>query len=109
MSQVAAIQSAQTVAALRAAVTNETSLAVACQDGLAKHFISLRERIMTAILPQPLIRWALERAAPGSYGFAIARTRCFDDALLSEAADGVQQVVSSAPATTAARCALPMS
>jgi methyltransferase (TIGR00027 family) len=93
MSQVAAIQSAQTVAALRAAVTNETSLAVACQDGLAKHFISLRERIMTTILPQPLIRWALERAAPGSYGFAIARTRCFDDALLSEAADGIQQVV----------------
>ena len=82
MSQVAAIQSAQTVAALRAAVTNETSLAVACEDRLAKHFISLRERILTAVLPQPLIRWALERAAPGSYGFAIARTRCFDDALL---------------------------
>ena len=93
MSQVAAIQSAQTVAALRAAVANETSLAVACQDGLAKHFISLRERLLTAVLPQPLIRWALERAAPGSYGFAIARTRCFDDALLSEAAGGIQQVV----------------
>ena len=45
------------------------------------------------MLPQPLIRWALERAAPGSYGFAIARTRCFDDALLAEAADGIQQVV----------------
>ena len=50
MSQVAAIQSAQTVAALRAAVANETSLAVACQDCLAKHFISLRERLLTAIL-----------------------------------------------------------
>ena len=36
MSQVAAIQSAQTVAALRAAVANETSLAVACEDRLAK-------------------------------------------------------------------------
>ena len=93
MSQIAAIQSAQTVAALRAAVTNETSLAVACEDRLAKYFISLRERLLTAVLPQPLIRWALERAAPGSYGFAIARTRCFDDALLSEAADGIQQVV----------------
>ena len=93
MSHVAAIQSAQTVAVLRAAVTNETSLAVACEDGLAKYFISLRERILTAILPQPLIRWALERAAPGSYGFAIARTRCFDDALLSEVAEGIEQVV----------------
>ena len=93
MSQVAAIQSAQTVAALRAAVTNETSLAVACEDCLAKCFISLRERILTAILPQPLLRWVLEHAAPGSYGFAIARTRCFDDALLSEAADGIEQVV----------------
>jgi methyltransferase (TIGR00027 family) len=93
VSQVAAIQSAQTVAALRAAVTNETSLAVACEDCLAKCFISLRERILTAILPQPLLRWVLEHAAPGSYGFAIARTRCFDDALLSEAADGIEQVV----------------
>ena len=71
MSQVADIQSAQTVAALRAAVANETSLAVACEDRLAKHFISPRERIMTAVLPQPVIRWALEKAAPGSYGFAI--------------------------------------
>ena len=93
MSQVAAIQSAQTVAALRAAVTNDTSLAVACEDKLAKYFISLRERILTAVLPQPVIRWVLERAAPGSYGFAIARTRCFDDALLAEAANGIQQVV----------------
>jgi hypothetical protein len=49
ISRVAAIQSAQTVAALRAAVADETSLAVACEDKLAKHFISLRERIMTAI------------------------------------------------------------
>ncbi len=93
MGHVAAIQSAQTVAALRAAVANETSLGVACEDRLAKYFISLRERFLTAVLPQPLIRWILERAAPGSYGFAIARTRCFDDALLSEAAGGVQQVV----------------
>jgi methyltransferase (TIGR00027 family) len=93
MAQVAAIQSAQTVAALRAVVTNDTSLAVACEDKLAKYFISLRERLLIAILPQPVIRWVLERAAPGSYGFAIARTRCFDEALLSEAADGVQQVV----------------
>jgi methyltransferase (TIGR00027 family) len=93
MTQAAAIQSAQTVAALRAAVTNETCLAVACEDKLAKYFISLRERLLTALLPQPVIRWVLERAAPGSYGFAIARTRCFDDALLSEAASGIQQVV----------------
>jgi len=93
VSHAAAIQSAQTVAALRAAVSNETALAVACEDRLAKYFIGLRERILTAALPQSLIRWALERAAPGSYGFAIARTRCFDEALLAEAAHGIQQVV----------------
>jgi methyltransferase (TIGR00027 family) len=93
VSRAAAIQSAQTVAALRAAVSNETMLAVACEDSLAKYFIGLRERLLTTVLPQALIRRALERAAPGSYGFAIARTRCFDEALLAEAADGVEQVV----------------
>jgi methyltransferase (TIGR00027 family) len=35
----------------------------------------------------------LELAAPGSYGFAIARTRHFDEVLLSESRAGVQQVV----------------
>lgn len=93
MSHSAAIRSAQTVAALRAAANNETALAVACEDWLAKYFIGLRERLLTAALPQSLVRWALERTAPGSYGFIIARTRCFDEALLAETADGIQQVV----------------
>ncbi len=93
MSYTAAIRSAQTVAALRAAANNETALAVACQDTLAKYFIGARERILTAALPQSWIRWVLERIAPGSYGFVIARTRCFDEALLAEVAHGVEQVI----------------
>jgi len=93
VSHFAAIRSAQTMAALRAAVSGETTLAVACEDRLAKYFIGLRERILTAVLPQVLIRWALEHGAPGSYGFAIARTRCFDEVLLAEVAEGIQQVV----------------
>ena len=88
VSQVAAIHSAQTVAALRAAVTNETSLTVASAP-LAKHFISLRERLLHAILQR--LSAGRSSALPGSYGFAIARTRCFKDARLSEAADGIQR------------------
>lgn len=93
MGHTAAIRSAQTVATLRAIVSNETTLTVPCVDAVAKYFIGLRERISTAVLPQALIRWALECTAPGSYGFMVARTRCFDEALLGEAADGVRQVV----------------
>jgi methyltransferase (TIGR00027 family) len=93
MGKAAAIQSAQTVAMLRAAVTNDTELAVPCEDRLAKYFIGMGERFATAALPQPLLRWMIESVSPGSYGFAIARTRCFDDALLSEAASGIEQVV----------------
>lgn len=93
MGYLAALQSAQTMAALRAAVSGETSLAVACEDKLAKYFVGLRERVLTAVLPQALIRRVLEHGAPGSYGFAIARTRCFDEVLLAEATDGTRQVV----------------
>jgi methyltransferase (TIGR00027 family) len=93
VSQTNAIQSAQTVAALRAAITNETLLAVTCEDHFAKYFIGVRKRILTAALPQSLLRCMLERVAPGSYGFAFARTRCFDDVLLSEAASGIEQLV----------------
>ncbi len=92
MSHSAAIQSAETVAALRAAAANETALAFACGDRFAKHFVGPRQRLLTGA-PQSLVRWALERAAPGSYGYIIARTRCFDEALLAETADGIQQVV----------------
>jgi methyltransferase (TIGR00027 family) len=92
VSHSAAIQSAETVAALRAAAANETALTFACGDRFAKHFVGPRQRLLTGA-PQSLVRWALERAAPGSYGYIIARTRCFDEALLAETADGIQQVV----------------
>ena len=41
MAQLTAIQSAETMAALRAMVANESDLAVRCQDPLAKHFLGL--------------------------------------------------------------------
>jgi len=93
MTQLAAIRSAEVVAALRAVAAGETSLAVRCEDRLAEHFLGLKHRMLTAIRPRPLLRHILHVAAPGSYGFAIARTRHFDETLASEIRAGVKQVV----------------
>ena len=89
----AAIQSAETVAALRAMVANENDLAVRCEDRLAKHFLGLKYRIVTGIRPQPLLKRLVHLVAPGSYCFAIVRTRHFDEILLSEIRAGIEQVV----------------
>jgi methyltransferase (TIGR00027 family) len=88
-----AIQSAETVAALRAMVANESALAIGCEDRLAKHFLGLKYRIVTGIRPQTLLRRIVHLAAPGSYCFAIVRTRHFDEVLLSEIRAGIEQVV----------------
>ncbi len=93
MTQHTAIQSAETVAFLRALVADEASLAVRCEDRLAKHFLGRKYRALAGIGPQALIRRLVDLAAPGSYGFAIARTRHFDEALLAEVRSGVEQVV----------------
>lgn len=93
MAELGAIQSAETVAALRAMVANECGLAVRCEDRLAKHFLGLGYRLLTAIRPQRLLERVMHLAAPGSYCFAIARTRHFDEILLSEARCGIKQVV----------------
>jgi methyltransferase (TIGR00027 family) len=89
----AAITSAETVAALRAAVAKERSLLVPCRDPFARHFLGLKHRLLTGLLPGPLLRRIIERISPGSYCFAITRTRHFDSVLLGELQAGIEQVV----------------
>lgn len=93
MAHPTAIQSAEVVAAVRAAVAGEDSLAVKCEDRLAKHFLGPKHRIMASILPQRLIRSIIHLNSPGGYCFIITRTRHFDETLLSEIRSGVEQVV----------------
>jgi methyltransferase (TIGR00027 family) len=93
MTQHAAIQSAETMAFLRAVVAGEQNLAVRSEDLLAKHFLGRKYRLLIGVGLQAPTRRILELAVPGSYGFAIARTRHFDEVLLSEVRAGVEQVV----------------
>ena len=93
MTRHAAIQSAETVAFLRALVAGEKNLAVRCEDHLAKYFLGRKYRLLAGIGPQALCRRLLEVVAPGSYGFTIARTRHFDEVLLSESRAGIEQAV----------------
>ena len=93
MSQLTAIQSAETLAALRALAVGERELVTPCIDRFARQFLSLKSRLLLALTPQPILSKLIERAAPGSYCFAIARTRHFDEALLAALRDGVEQVV----------------
>src|SRR5271163_1319337 len=93
MTQQAAIQSAETMAFLRAVVAGEQNLAVRSEDLLAKHFLGCKYRLLVGVGLQAVTRRILELAVPGSYGFAIARTRHFDEILLSEVGAGVEQVV----------------
>jgi methyltransferase (TIGR00027 family) len=88
-----AIESAETMAALRAMVSKESDLAVSCQDPLASHYLGLKNRILAGIRPQPLLKGLMQLAAPGSYCFTIARTRHFDEILTSEIRSGIEQVV----------------
>jgi methyltransferase (TIGR00027 family) len=93
MAQLTAIQSAETVAALRALAGTERRLATPCCDLFAKHFLGLKSRLMLKLTPQSVLGSLIEKAAPGSYCFTIARTRHFDEALLSGLRAGVEQVV----------------
>lgn len=87
------IRSAETLAALRAAVNSETRLEVLCQDDLAKHFLGVGLKIFVNATPQYLLRKLIEIKAPGSYCFAITRTKHFDKILLDEISRGMEQVV----------------
>ncbi len=93
MAEFSAIQSAETVAALRALAGTEAALATPCRDLFARHFLSLKNRLLLNFAPKAMLRSIIERAAPGSYCFTIARTRHFDEALLAGVRAGVKQVV----------------
>jgi methyltransferase (TIGR00027 family) len=88
-----AIQSAETVAALRALAGTEAALVTPCRDLFARHFLSVKNRLLLNFAPQAMLRSLIERAAPGSYCFTIARTRHFDEALLAGVRAGIKQVV----------------
>jgi methyltransferase (TIGR00027 family) len=92
MTQHAAIQSAETVAFLRAVVARERNLAVRSEDRFARRFLGPKYRFLISVSLQAPLRRILELLVPGSYGFAIARTRHFDEVLLSESRT-VEQVV----------------
>jgi methyltransferase (TIGR00027 family) len=93
MAELAAIQSAETVAALRALACDERGLSTPCHDLFAKHFLGLGKRLLLELAPRRLLRALIDRTSPGSYCFTIARTRHFDEALLAALRDGVEQVV----------------
>jgi methyltransferase (TIGR00027 family) len=89
----AAIQSAETLAALRAVADGDLGLATPCSDGFARHFLTPRNRFLLNLVPHGLLKAVLNMAAPGGYPFAIARTRHFDEALLAGLGAGIAQVV----------------
>jgi methyltransferase (TIGR00027 family) len=93
MTQLAAIQSAETVAFMRAVVAREKNLAVKSEDRFAWHFLGPKYRFLIGVSLQAPLRTVLELLVPGSYGFTIARSRHFDEILLSESGAGVAQVV----------------
>jgi methyltransferase (TIGR00027 family) len=88
-----AIRSAETVAALRAATAKEKDVLIQCEDYLAKFFIGYKYKLITSIRPQWLLQKVIESISPGSYCFAIIRTKFFDNVLLREIAGGIEQVV----------------
>jgi len=88
-----AIRSAETVAALRAATAKEEDILIQCEDYLAKFFIGYKYRLITSIRPQWLLQKIIEAMSPGSYCFAIIRTKFFDEILLKEISGDIEQVV----------------
>jgi len=93
MGAATAVQSAETLATLRALAVGETSLAVRCEDRFARHFLARKSRLLLDLAPRSLLTALLNFAAPGSYCFAIARTRHFDEALLAGLEAGIEQLV----------------
>jgi methyltransferase (TIGR00027 family) len=93
MDHTKAIASAEMPAALRAAATNERALADPCEDTLARRFVGSSLRRLAEFRPHFLLKHILRLRAPGSYPFAIARTRHFDQLLQEELRNGTTQVV----------------
>ncbi len=94
MAELTAIQSAETVAALRAIAGTERELATPCRDLFAKHFLSLKSRILMAVTPQ---RDPADAARAGRTGQLLLYHRPHAPLRRSAAgepcASGVEQVV----------------
>jgi methyltransferase (TIGR00027 family) len=88
-----AVESAHTVAALRALACYDRDLACPCRDLFASQFLRLQSRLLLKLISKRFLRAMIERASPGSYAFTVARTRHFDEALLAGLRDGIEQVV----------------
>ena len=93
MTQSRAIASAETVATIRAIAARETRLITACEDHYAHVFLQPQNRIAVSVLPHFLLKSLFDRVAPGSYCYTIARTRHFDEALLADTQNGLEQLV----------------
>lgn len=88
-----AIKSAESVAALRASAHQDTDREIKCKDYLAKHFLKNRYKLLTSIKPHSLQKKILEKIAPGSYNYIVTRTKHFDEILLNEIANNIEQLV----------------
>ncbi|MFD2592778.1 class I SAM-dependent methyltransferase [Aquimarina hainanensis] len=88
-----AIKSAESVAALRAAAYKEKDKNLRCSDDLASCFLNTPYRLLTSIRPHRLLKKILHKMSPGSYHFAITRTKHFDEILKKEALNGIEQLV----------------
>lgn len=93
MDHTKAIASAEMLAALRAAATNENGLVEPCYDPLARRFVGADLSRIADFKPHFLVKHIMRLRAPGSYPFAIARTRHFDTVLQAELRTGTAQVV----------------
>ena len=88
-----AVKSAQTVTAIRAVANKEKDHGIQCHDYLAKDFLESKYKLITRLVPQPLLKNVIDFISPGSYGFIITRTRLFDKILEQEINHGIRQVV----------------
>ncbi len=86
------VSSAVAVAALRAASALSHDTAVRNPDYLARHFISLKFRLLLS-LPHAALRELVEKMVPGGYCYFLARAKFFDEKLISAIEDGIEQVV----------------
>ena len=86
------VESAETVAALRALAQRETEPALRVRDPHAVHFLGRKRRLQLAV-PCWITRAVIARMYPGIYGYIIARTRQLDRIVRRCLRDGVEQLV----------------
>ncbi len=86
-------QSAEAVAALRAASCGEPEPSVRNPDYLARDFVTSAFYRSLLALPSSLSKRLIERLSPGSYSYFLARTHFIDTHLRHALHDGFEQVV----------------